>query len=173
MEWKKIGLAICIILIVILALFSATLQDRINTLSDENNTLQGQVDTLQSQISSLNASLQEAIAERDALRLQYEELKRHSFTYYVVDDAINISNIGIFQESWVSWTINGTVTNISNKAIQTLYVYLIPRNPDGTADFDPFEYEEIENLYIGETATFEFSIYDYDESQTVEILLIY
>ena len=166
MEWKKIGLVICIILIVILALSNATLQGHINALSDENNTLQDQVDTLQLQISSLNTSLQE-------VRLQYEELKRHSFTYYVVDDAINISNIEIFYKEWWGWTINGTVTNISNKPIQTLYVYSILRNPDGTADFYPSEYEEIENLYIGETATFELSIYDYDESQTVEILLIY
>jgi len=107
------------------------------------------------------------------ISLQYEELKKHSFTYYVVGDAINISNVGIYYEGWLYWTINGTVTNISDKPIQTLYVYLILRNPDGTAVFDPYEYEKIENLYIGETATFEFSIWDYDESQTVEFLLIY
>lgn len=109
------------------------------------------------------------------LKDQYQCLKQHSFTYYTVGDAINISNIEIFRESeWLNWwTVNGTITNISDKPIERVYLYLILRNPDGTADFTPYDYEEIGNLYIGETAPFEFTLYDYNESQTVEIFLVY
>lgn len=71
------------------------------------------------------------------------------------------------------WTINGTITNISGKPIKTVYVYLILRNPDGTVVFEPWDYEKIENLYIDETAAFEFSGITYNEGQTIELFLVY
>ena len=167
-EKKTVGRNVAIILgIIVIILFAGLAGVVINYTSIINE----KVNTIAS-LNSQIASLQETI---NMFNTSYTWLKQHSFTYYIVNDAINISNIGIFQESgfWNEWTINGTVTNISDKPIQTLYVYLILRNPDGTADFDPYEYERIDDLYIGETATFEFSIYDYDETQTVEILLVY
>jgi hypothetical protein len=64
------------------------------------------------------------------------------------------------------WTINGIITNISNEPIEIVYVYLILRNPDGTIDFSTSKYDKIENLYVGETQSFEFSYIYYNESQT-------
>jgi valyl-tRNA synthetase len=83
-----------------------------------------------------------------ALNLTYNWLKQHSFTYYTVKNDINISNVGIYK-GWFMYTINGTITNIGNKPIKTVYVYLILRNPEGTADFSSFSHDVIENLYIG------------------------
>ena len=121
--------------------------------------------------------------ENDELRLQYENLnatytwlKGHSFTYYTVGDAINISNLEIIEREYfweIVYDIEGTITNISDKPIESVYVYLILRNPDGIADFSTYRYEEIESLYIGETASFEFFGITYDEGQTVEIFLVY
>ena len=119
--------------------------------------------------------------ENDELRLQYESLnvtytwlKQHSFTYYTVGNAINISNIGINIRHPIfgDVIVNGTITNIGDKPMENVCVYLILRNPDGTTDFSPYRYERIENLYIGESASFE--IYaEYDEGQTVELFLVY
>lgn len=110
--------------------------------------------------------------EYDTLNETYRWLKDHSFTYYVEGNAINISNVAII-EDWLGYTVNGTITNISNKPIETVYIYLILRNPDGTADFDPYEFDTIESLYIDESTTFEFEWISIDETQTIEFLLIY
>jgi len=114
------------------------------------------------------------LAETAKLRDENDQLRQHSFTYYIVGNDINISNVGIFEREWFGWTINGTITNVSNKPIETIYVYLILRNPDSTADFEDYRYEKIENLYIGETEPFEFQlIYEPTESQTIELFLVY
>jgi len=54
-----------------------------------------------------------------------------------------------------------------------VYVYLILRNPDGSADFRTYDYDLIENLYMGESETFEFTWITIEEGQTVEIFLVY
>ena len=123
--------------------------------------------------------IQRLTDENDELRLQYENLnatytwlKGHSFTYYTVGDAINISNLEVTY-GYYSLPVKGNITNISDKPIETVYVYVILRNPDGTTNFSTYNYEEIKNLYVGETAPFSVTIWDYDESQTVEIFLVY
>lgn len=78
----------------------------------------------------------------------------------------------LFPARW-SWTVNGTITNIGDKPIEKVYVYLILRNPDGSADFRTYDYDLIENLYMGESETFEFTWITIEEGQTVEIFLVY
>lgn len=151
----------------------SSLQTQVSSLETENNQLQTWLDGNKSQISFLEASIFSLENAIESLEDENTWLKQHSFTYYTVGDAINISNVGIFEEWLFGWTINGTITNISDKPIETVYVYLILRNPDGTADFDTWDYEEIGNLYIGETSPFEFPYSSYDGSQTVEIFLVY
>jgi predicted PurR-regulated permease PerM len=152
---------VCIILTVGLvgavANYTSIISEKENTIASLNS----EITSLQNQINDLNAT--------------YIWLKHHSFTYYTVKNDINISNVGIYKvsELFDEYTINGTITNIGNKPIETVYVYLILRNPDGTSVFDTWDYEKIENLYIGETATFEFAYITYNENQSVEILLIY
>lgn len=110
------------------------------------------------------------------LQANYTWLKQHSFTYYTVGDTINISNLEITEREYfweTVYDIKGTITNIGDKPIEIVYVYLILKNPDGTCEFETYRYEKIENLYTGETASFEFSGIDYEEEQTVEIWLIY
>jgi hypothetical protein len=160
-KWAMLVIGIIIGLVVGAGLgYSSTLAETAR-LRDEHDQLKLQFEGLNATYNTLNAT--------------YNWLRQHSFTYYIVGNEINISNVGIFKESeWFDWwTINGTITNISDKPIETVYVYLILRNPDGTADFSTSNYDEIENLYIGETATFEFSYVYYNESQTIEIFLIY
>jgi len=154
--------------------------DTIASLNSQIADKDSQIASKDSQISSLNTQIQTLTNQKNqlqtwlnSLNATYTWLKQHSFTYYTVGDAINISNVGIFSEWLDYWTINGTITNISDKPIETVYVYLILRNPDGTAEFESYNYVKIEDLYIGETAVFEFSYIVYDESQTVEIFLIY
>ncbi|MBA7468576.1 hypothetical protein ES707_03827 [subsurface metagenome] len=177
----------------------SSLQTEVTSLETENNQLQtwldGNITNYESQLTAKDAQILDLENENKfledendelwltiwSLRSQYDTLntthtwlKQHSFTYYTVGDAINISNVGIFNGHYWTCTINGTITNISDKPIETVYVYLILRNPDGTAVFDTWDYDIIENLYIDETSPFEFStVWDYDESQTVEIFLVY
>jgi len=167
-KWLILVIGIIVGLVVGAGLgYSFTLSETMK-LKDENDELRLQYNGLKLQFESLNATY-------NTLNATYTWLKQHSFTYYTVGDDINISNIGIFRESeWFDWwTINGTITNVSDKPIETVYVYLILRNPDGTADFETYRYEKIENLYIGETEPFEFSYINYNESQTVELFLVY
>lgn len=111
--------------------------------------------------------------EYDTLNETYEWLKDHSFTYYVEGNAISISNVAIIKDVTFGYTVNGTITNISNKPIEIVYIYLILRNPDGTAYFNPNKYDRIESLYIDESATFEFQTVYLEKTQTVEFLLMY
>ena len=159
-----------------------TLEAQVTSLQADKNNLQSQVSWLdgnitnyKSQLTAKDAQILDLEDKNELLEGENTWLKQHSFTYYTVGDAINISNVGIFKEYewWDYVTINGTITNISDKPIETVYVYLILRNPDGTAEFESYNYDMIENLYIGETEPFEFSYIYYDESQTVEIFLIY
>ena len=70
-------------------------------LKDENEELKLQYDSLNATYNPLNSS--------------FTWLKQHSFTYYVVDDCINISNVQIVKVPfWDDWYVNGTVTNIGS-----------------------------------------------------------
>jgi len=59
------------------------------------------------------------------------------------------------------------------KPLKEVYVYAILVNPDGTKDFSPYRYDVINDLYMGETATFRITVWKYDESQKVELFLVY
>lgn len=106
------------------------------------------------------------------LQANYTWLKQHSFTYHTVGDTINISDVTIEYGFLNYCSITGSITNISNKPIGTVYVFLVVRNSDGTIDSTPDDYREINGLYMNETVPFEFT-YLLDEDQTVEIQLIY
>lgn len=136
--------------------YTSILNERDNTIASLNS----QITEKDSQISSLNAS--------------YNWLRQHSFTYYMVGNDINVSNIGIWKKPWWSdWTINGTLINVGDKPIKTIYIYVIFVNPDGSKDFSPYRYAVINDLYMGETATFSINSEVYQENQTVEIFLVY
>jgi chaperonin cofactor prefoldin len=157
------------------------LQSQVSSLETENNQLQTWLYDNKSQISSLKASVLGLEDEIESLNAENSRLKQDCFMYYTVGDSINISNLGstekeeLFDE--LCFDLNGTITNIGDKPIETVYVYLIIRNPDDTADFRLYWRDEIENLYIGESATFEFTYISYDESwgitPIVEIFVIY
>ena len=167
-KWLIAAVGIIIGLVIGAGLGYAFILAQTIKLRHENDELRSQYNDLKLEYESLNTTY-------TTLNATYTWLKHHSFTYYTAGDDINVSNIGIFRKTeWFDWwTINGTITNIGDKPIETVYVYLVLRNPDGTIDFSTSGYDKIENLYIGETATFEFSYIDYDESQTVEIFLVY
>ena len=139
------------------------LETRISNLEIEKNSL----------ISSYNA----LDATHSNLLSNYTWVKQHSFTYYEVGNAINISSLEIEEplpESVFRTTkVRGNITNISNKSLKEVYVYVILRNQDGTMYFGTSDYEEIKDLYIGETANFEIWVYSYTEGQTVEFWLLY
>lgn len=125
-------------------------------------------------INGLEIENNELRSSYDNLNATYTWLKQHSFTYYNVGDSLNISSLVIEKEDfWGRTTISGNITNISNEPIEEAYVYVILRNPDGTMYFTTYNYEEIENLYVGETAHFKITVYSCEEGQTVEIWLVY
>lgn len=137
-----------------------TLETRINELEVENNNLGSSYNALNNTYTDLLSN--------------YAWLKQHSFTYYEVNDALNISSLKIEKHSYYEWTIiSGNITNIGDKPIEEAYVYVILRNPDGTMRFDSYLYEKIEDLYIGETAYFDMTVYSYQEGQTAEIWLVF
>jgi len=159
-KWLILAIGIIVGVVVGAGLGYAFSLPLITKVRDENSKLMLQFDNLNTTYSTLNAT--------------YTWLKQHSFTYYVVDDCINISNVQIVKVPfWDDWYVNGTVTNIDNKPIEVVYIYLILVNPDGTRDFNPYRYDTIENLYIGEVATFSIDTELYHEGQTVEIFLVY
>jgi hypothetical protein len=120
--------------------------------------LQGNVTYLQNQIRDLNASY-----------IRLKQLK-----YYEVGGSIRVSSLDVEIDEWFKETkVRGNITNIGDKPIKVVYVYALLRRPDGTIYFSPSSYEKIENLYMGETASFEIWLWSYTENQTVEILLIY
>lgn len=111
-------------------------------------------------------------AEVLRLRKDYEDLQRSSFTYYTVGNTFNITDLEI-EYGWLLSYVRGKVTNIGNTPVKDLYVFVILRNPDGTSDFDPSDYDHLENIYPGETNEFEISLWEIKEDQKVELLLIY
>jgi len=122
-------------------------------------------------ISSLNSQIQQLQAQLSNLNASYIWLKQHSFTYYVVGNDINISNVGIYR-GWFYTIVNGTVTNIGNKPVKELYIYAILVDPDGTRHFSPYDYDKVTDLYMGETATFAIDV-AVEENQTVTLFVIY
>jgi hypothetical protein len=106
------------------------------------------------------------------INVSYIQLKQ--LKYYEVGSSIKISSLDVEVDEWLEITkVKGNITNIGDKPIKVVYVYAFLRNPDETIYFSPDDYEEIKDLYIGETANFEIWIYSYTASQTVEIWLVY
>ncbi len=127
----------------------SSLETQVNSLETENNQLQTWLYDNKSQISSLENEI-------ESLKDENTWLKQQSFTYYTVGDAINISSVEIEIDTWFDdTTVKGNITNISNKAMDEVWVYVILRNPDGTIYFDSWKYEIITDLYIGETTNFD------------------
>jgi len=158
------------------------LQSQVSSLETKNNQLQTWLYDNKSQISSLKASVLGLENEIESLKDENTWQKQHSFTYYTVGDDtsisvgddIRISNVVIYEVGGpIGWVISGTITNIGEKPIGPIYVYRVLRNPDGTADFSTHTYVEILHLFVGEIKLFTFPSIDYDESQTVEIFVIY
>ena len=120
--------------------------------------MQGNITHLQNQIRDINVSY-----------IQLKQLK-----YYEVGSSIKISSLEVEVHEWSKITkVRGNITNIGGKHIKVVYVYAFLRNPDETIYFSPDDYEEIKDLYMGETASFEIWIYSYTAGQTVEIWLVY
>lgn len=158
-KWLILAIGIIVGVVVGADLGYAFSLPQITKVRDENSKLMLQFDSLNATYGTLNAT--------------YTWLKQHSFTYYVVQDSINVSNIQIFQKFSLWYYLNGTITNIGSKPLEAVYVYVIFVNPDGTKDFSPYRYEKIEDLYMGETAAFEISLESYNEGQTAELFLVY
>jgi hypothetical protein len=167
-EKKVVGRNIAIVLGVICIFLAVCLLGAISNYTSIINERDNTISSLNSQITNMQNQL-------NSLNVTYIWLKHHSFTYYTVGNDINISNVGIWKNpwGWQDWTINGTLTNIGDEPIKTIYVYAIFVNPDGTREFSPYRYAIINDLYMGETATFSINTEVYKESQTVEIFLVY
>lgn len=160
-----VGLIVCVVLVVLLAISSVWLYIRIDRLQNQMNTLETDKNNLQSQMSSLQTAYDDLNSTYIELRGAYDELM--PFTYYTVDDRLNITNVSI-----EDWYVRGNITNVGDTPIGTCYVYVILRNSDGTLDFSPYDYEKLTSIYMGETVPFEIMAFP-EEGQTVEILLIY
>jgi uncharacterized protein YoxC len=142
---------------------------QISTLSNQNSQLQQQINELQTWLQGNITHLQNQIRDLNTSYIQLKQLK-----YYEVGNSINISSLDVEVDEWLEITkVRGNITNIGNKPIKVTYVYAFLRNPDGTIHFSPDDYEEIKDLYIGETASFEIWIYSYTAGQAVEIWLVY
>jgi len=150
------------------------LEDDYATLNDTHTVLVSQYSSLHTEYIPLKQNYTTLNTEHTQLEANYTWLKQHSFTYYTVGDALNISSIEIEKDTYFDWTtVKGNITNISNNAIDEVYVYALLRKPDETIYFRDWSYEKIEDLYIGETASFEIGLSSYEEGQTVEIWLVF
>lgn len=159
------------------------LQNDYEQLEDDYSTLQNQHSQLEEDYATLNEAYTVLLSNYSSLHAEYTQLKenytwlkQHSFTYYTVGDALNMSLLEIEEEDgfWGYTTISGNITNISNNAIEEVYVYALLRNPDGTMFFSYYDsYDRIVDLYIGETASFEIGLSSYVEGQKVEIWLVF
>jgi type II secretory pathway pseudopilin PulG len=142
---------------------------QISALSNQNSQLQQQINELQTWLQGNITHLQNQIRDINVSYIQLKQLK-----YYEVGSSIKISSLEVEVHEWFKITkVRGNITNIGNKPIKVVYVYAFLRNPDETIYFSPDDYEEIKDLYIGETASFEIWIYSYTAGQTVEIWLVY
>lgn len=157
---RNVAIALGITCIVLAIGLVGAVMNYTSIISEKDNT-----------IASLNSEIANFQEKIDDLNATYTWLKHHSFTYWIVGNDINISNVGIF-ENFI-FIINGTATNIGTKPLKEVYVYAILVNPDGTKDFSPYRYDVINDLYMGETATFRITVWKYDESQKVELFLVY
>ena len=152
----------------------ATLNDTYTALVSQYNSLQTEYNQLEQNHATLNSDHAQLNENYTYLEQNYTWLKQHSFINYTVGDSVNITSVEIEIDTWYDWTrVKGNITNVSNKAIDEVYVYALLRKPDGTIFFSSYRYDRIVDLYIGETASFEISFYDYVEGQTVEIWLVY
>jgi len=124
----------------------------------------------------LGSALGYAIALPRVSKLQSDLSKLIPVTYYTVDERFNITDLRVGVKSYPGYAtgyIRGNITNIGDELIDTVYVYIILRNPDGTSDFDPEMYDELENLSPGETVEFEVLHFGFYKEQPFEVLLIY
>jgi|GEM_PF-1904416 len=141
----------------------------ISRYQSEISTLRTTYDQLKTDYTSLNTTY-------NNLQRNYTYLQSHSFTYYLVDNKLNITNLQVKRPSSHEAYIKGNITNISNTSIDLVYVLVIAKNPDSTLSdsFSLYKYDELHSLYIGETMPFEIDyLWGLNGNETFEILLIY
>jgi len=142
---------------------------QISILSNQNSQLQQQINELQKWLQGNITYLQNQVKDLNTSYIQLRQLK-----YYEVGNSINISSLDVEVDEWFKMTkVRGNITNIGDKPVKVVYVYAFLRNPDGTIYFSPDDYDEIKDLYMGETASFEIWINSYTADQAVEIWLVY
>jgi len=176
-------LGICVTLLVVSLGFNGTLlnqntqlSQQINKLESEKSQLRTQISNFQNQIETLESNYLDLRSKYETIQKKYTYLQSHSFTYYVADNKLNITDLQI-DWGWFT-TIKGNITNISNTPIEIVYVYVIVRNQDGAillGTLSSLQYDKLENLYIGETMPFEveYWIGTLTGNEIIEILLIY
>jgi len=99
---RNVAIALGITCIVLAIGLVGAVMNYTSIISEKDNT-----------IASLNSEIANFQEKIDDLNATYTWLKHHSFTYWIVGNDINISNVGIF-ENFI-FIINGTVTNICRK----------------------------------------------------------
>jgi len=171
-ERKVVGKKVVIILGIICIILAVGLIGAIINYTSILKEKDGVIASLNSQVMSKDAQIVDLQSQIDDLNATYNWLKQHSFTYYVTQDYVNISNVCIYKELSLWYYVNGTVTNTGNKPIKTVYIYAILVNPDGSKDFSPYRYATVSDIWMGETATFAIDISEYKEDQTVEFFVI-
>jgi hypothetical protein len=173
-ERKVVGKKVVIILGIICIILAVGLIGAIINYTSILKEKDGVIASLNSQVMSKDAQIVDLQSQIDDLNATYNWLKQHSFTYYVVQNSVNISNVQIYGGGWMWYLyyLNGTVTNIGTKPLEKVYIYAILVNPDGTRDFSPDRYTVVTDLWVGEIATFTIGLEGYEENQTVEIFVV-
>ena len=128
------------------------------------NKLKKDYEKLGNSLNELNITYTELKEDYKELKKEYEILKSAG----IVFDGLKISGIKL-EKGYIWYSVVGNVTNISDKPMRKVYVFLFEYEPDGSLGY--YHTYTIENLAVNETNSFEFSTF-LEEDQKFKVLAI-
>ncbi len=181
-RWK---LALCLIAILILGYIlgygsgasrAGELELRLGKLKAEYDNLKARYGRLEERYitlnqcySRLNATYQALLSKYQKLLEDYQELmEKYEYLQRVglVFGGLNITDLKVVRH----YDVIGNVTNISNRSMPEVYVFLFVFNDDGT--LREYHVDQIYNLWPGETNPFEFRYVLDREDQPFRVVAI-
>ena len=139
----------------------ATLEADYTGLEDKYSRLQTNYGSLKTRYDSLNASHGALESRLNSLLSRAQSLAQ-SASWFSTDSRLRVTSEIVAEELYFStlYYVRVNVTNIGDKPLKDVWIFLF-RYKGGELEWNSWSgCKDIENLYLGETCSYDFQIYD-------------
>jgi len=136
-------------------------------------TLEGELEALGDRYDSLNAEYVKVVEDHTALKSKYDSLKEdydelhsigviaESAEWVLEDERLKVTSELLVPSGtswWVTYTIRVTIMNIGDEPLDRVVIFVFPYKDGKFAEtYSGYNSHTVENIYIGETYSYNFT----------------